>query len=148
MKTMILPAKFILLSTFVLYAMLMLPPSTHASAYLPTHAYNDDDSIHVVVDLMPEFQGGRRGMADFINQNLKYPPEAKRLNIKGKVYVKFVVDSSGQVVDVDLVRKGNPILDAEALRIVKAMPKWKPGKHKGQFVSVTQIVTVTFPPKR
>ncbi len=148
MKTMNLPSKLILFTSVVLYAFFMLPPTTHASDQKGVHYYNVDDSVYVVVDQMPEFQGGRRGMADFINQNLKYPPEAKRLNIKGKVYVKFTVDANGQVMDVDLVRKGNPILDAEALRVVKGMPKWKPGKHKGQFVSVTQIVTVTFPPKR
>ncbi len=109
---------------------------------------NDKDSVHLVVDQMPEFQGGRRGLAAYINQNLKYPEEAKRLNVKGKVYVKFVVGASGKVKDVHLVRKGNPILDAEAIRIVKLMPNWKPGKHKGQVVNVAQIVTISFPPKR
>lgn len=106
------------------------------------------DSVYLVVDQMPEFQGGRRGLASYINQNLKYPDEAKRLNIKGKVYVKFIVDNAGKVKEPALVRKGNPILDAEALRIVRQMPTWKPGKHGGEQVNVSLIVTISFPPKR
>ena len=115
---------------------------------LQSHDIVLEDSVYVVVDQMPEFQGGRRGLADFINKNLRYPTEAKRLNIKGKVYVKFIVNTDGQVMNVDLVRKGNPILDAEALRVVRSMPNWKPGVHKGSNVNVSLIVTVSFPPMR
>lgn len=146
MKTKLFFKTSLFISAFIiLFA--NLPQQAKAETLHRTLTFEVQDSVYLVVDQMPEFQGGRRGLASYINQNLKYPEEAKRLNIKGKVYVKFIVDSSGKVKEPTLVRKGNPILDAEALRIVRQMPTWKPGKHKGSHVNVSLIVTISFPPK-
>lgn len=114
---------------------------------LPNEAYtNTEDSVYLVVDQMPEFQGGRKGLATFIQQNLKYPEAVPKDQARGKVYVKFIVDVTGKVRDISLVRRGNQLFDNEALRIVRMMPSWKPGVHKGQPVNVTQIVTISFAP--
>lgn len=78
------------------------------------------------------FQGGDfTKFQKWIHDNLKYPPNAKEKGISGKVYVQFVVNTAGEVVDVKVVRSANPLLDEEAVRVVKSSPKWEPAKFKG-----------------
>jgi len=98
----------------------------------------------VVVEESPEFNGGNNAMVAYINNNLKYPAEAVKGKITGKVTVSFVVTKTGKVKDVAVVKPVNPALDAEAVRVISSMPDWKPGKQGGKGVDVLFRVPVEF----
>ena len=104
----------------------------------------DDDEFFMVVENMPEFPGGDLGLMKFIQKNVKYPAIAKEYNITGKVYVSFIVDKTGQVTNVKIVRGVDKNLDAEALRVVKSLPKYKPGKQRGKPVRVMFTIPINF----
>ena len=104
----------------------------------------DDDEFFMVVENMPEFPGGDLGLMKYIQKNVKYPPIAKEYNITGKVYVQFIVDKSGTVTNVKVVRGVDKNLDAEALRVVKSLPKYKPGKQRGKPVRVMFTIPINF----
>ena len=93
---------------------------------------------------MPEFPGGDAGLMKYIQNNVKYPPIAKEYNITGKVFVSFIVDKSGSVSDVKIARGVDKSLDAEALRVVKSLPKYKPGKQRGKAVRVMFTIPINF----
>jgi len=103
-----------------------------------------DDEFFMVVENMPEFPGGDLGLMKYIQKNVKYPPIAKEYNITGKVYVSFIVDKSGLVTNVKIVRGVDKNLDAEALRVVKSLPKYKPGKQRGKAVRVMFTIPINF----
>ena len=98
----------------------------------------------MVVENMPEFPGGDLGLMKYIQKNVKYPPIAKEYNITGKVYVQFIVDKSGIVTNVKVVRGVDKNLDAEAVRVVKSLPKYKPGKQRGKPVRVMFTIPINF----
>lgn len=100
--------------------------------------------VYDVVEQMPEFPGGMPEMFVFLSKNIKYPKEAMEKNQHGRVIVKFVVSSDGSLRDVAIVRSISPSLDAEALRVVKMMPKWNPGKVKGKAVDVKYVIPISF----
>ncbi|KRO64864.1 MAG: energy transducer TonB [Cryomorphaceae bacterium BACL11 MAG-121015-bin20] len=103
-----------------------------------------DEEFFMVVENMPEFPGGDAGLMKYIQKNVKYPPIAKEYNITGKVYVSFIVDKSGSVTDVKIARGVDKSLDAEALRVVKSLPKYKPGKQRGKAVRVMFTIPINF----
>jgi protein TonB len=103
-----------------------------------------DDEFFMVVENMPVFPGGDLGLMKYIQRNVKYPPIAKEYNITGKVYVSFIVDKSGSVTNVKIVRGVGKNLDAEALRVVKSLPKYKPGKQRGKAVRVMFTIPINF----
>lgn len=96
------------------------------------------------IEKKPEFIGGESGMLSFIAQNTEYPEHARQVDIQGVVYVEFVVSKTGTIKDVVLKRGVDPLLDKEALRVVSMMPKWKPGKQRGQAVNVSYIIPIRF----
>jgi TonB family protein len=104
----------------------------------------DTDKIYEQVEEMPSFPGGSNALLSFIAANLKYPVVAQENGIQGRVIVKFVVDKDGRITDVEITRSVDPSLDKEAMRIVKAMPKWKPGKLKGNCVRVKYTIPIVF----
>ena len=104
----------------------------------------DDEEFFMVVENMPEFPGGDLGLMKFIQKNVRYPAVAKEYNITGKVYVSFIVDKSGFVTNVKIVRGVDKNLDAEALRVVKSLPKYKPGKQRGKPVRVMFTIPINF----
>ena len=104
----------------------------------------DDEEFFMVVENMPEFPGGDLGLMKYIQKNVKYPPIAKEYNITGKVYVSFIVDKIGNVTNVKIVRGVDKNLDAEALRVVKSLPKYKPGKQRGKPVRVMFTIPINF----
>ncbi len=106
--------------------------------------YSADDYIYAVVEQMPEYPGGQMVLRKYIAENIKYPKEAQKKGIQGKVFVGFVVDKKGNVTDVKIVKGVDEFLDKEAVRVVKAMPKWKPGKEKGKPVNVNYTVPINF----
>ena len=103
-----------------------------------------DGDVFDVVEEMPQYPGGSAAMMTFLRDNIKYPADAVKDSIQGRVIVQFVVDKQGNVVNPTLMRKVHPSLDAEALRVVGAMPKWKPGKQNGEVVNVKYTLPVTF----
>lgn len=100
--------------------------------------------VFFIVDDMPEFPGGELALRQHIAGAVKYPDDAQKNGIQGKVYVTFVVSKDGTVADAKIARGVNPSLDAEALRVVSTLPKWVPGKQKGQAVNVSYTVPINF----
>jgi len=110
------------------------------------HAKSDQhqDEVMVTVDEMPEYPGGIVALTNFMAQTVRYPVEAQRKGIQGRVYVSFVVEKNGSVGVVKIARGVYPDLDAEAMRVVNLLPKWKPGKQKGKLVRVSYTVPINF----
>jgi TonB family protein len=102
------------------------------------------DQVFVVVEEMPEFPGGEQALRDFIAKEVKYPEDAKKAGIQGKVYVTFVVDKTGKVLDAKIARSASPSLDKEALRVTESLPAWKPGKQRGENVAVSYTIPIQF----
>lgn len=97
------------------------------------------------VEVMPEFKGGNKAMMEFLMMNMKYPESAVKAKQQGKAVVGFVVKKDGTVSDVYIVKStGYDVLDNEAMRVVKSMPAWEPGKQKGKPVDVKYFVPITF----
>ena len=97
-----------------------------------------------VVEQMPQFPGGTGKLFEFLSMNVKYPAEAEKNDVQGRVIVTFVVEKDGEVSNAKVVKSVNPALDAEALRVINAMPKWTPGMQGGEPVRVKYTVPVTF----
>ena len=94
---------------------------------------------------MPEFPGGLVDMFNFIRETLQYPVDAQELGVQGKVICQFVVNIDGSLSDIVVSRSsGFPSLDVEAVRIIKAMPKWLPGENRGEYVRVRYTAPITF----
>ena len=104
----------------------------------------DNDTVYDVVEVAPEFPGGMDQMAKYLSENINYPEEAKDKGISGRVFISFVVEKDGSVNDVKVMRSVGGGCDEEALRVVKAMPKWKPGLQKGKPVRVHYILPIFF----
>lgn len=103
-----------------------------------------ENKIFEVVEQMPSFPGGPSALMQYLSENIKYPVVAQENGVQGRVVVSFVVERDGSITDVNVVRSVDPSLDREATRVVKAMPKWLPGKQNGQAVRVKYNVPVSF----
>ena len=117
---------------------------TIAQVYVGDEEEEEDTQVFVVVEDMPEFPGGEVALRQWINSHVKYPVIAAENGIQGKVYVQFVVDRDGSVNNVVVARGVDPSLDQEAIRVVKQLPKWKPGKQRGKPVRVSYTVPINF----
>ena len=104
----------------------------------------DGQVVFTVVEEMPEFPGGEKALRDFIVSTVKYPEDAKKDGIQGKVFVSFVVKSDGTVGNAKIARSANPLLDNEAIRVINLLPTWKPGKQGGKEVNVAYTIPVQF----
>lgn len=142
-------AKYLLL--FPLMALLMAVGNVEAVAQekgqkpRPTAVPEDTTTVFNVVEQMPEFpDGGMPAMMAFISKNMKYPAEAAKNKVGGRVIVQFVVDKDGSITESTVIRSVSPELDAEALRVVNLMPKWKPGMIKGEPVRVKFTIPLAF----
>lgn len=102
------------------------------------------EEIFVVVENQPEFPGGSTAMMKFLGDNIKYPVIAQENGIQGRVICNFVVERDGSITDVQVVRGVDPSLDREAVRVIQSMPKWTPGKQRGQPVRVRFTLPVVF----
>ena len=113
-------------------------------------AQTEENKVFDYVDQMPSFPGGSTFLIQYLSSQIKYPVVAEENGIEGKVITSFVVDTDGSITDVKVVRSVDPSLDKEAVRVIKDMPKWKPGMQNGKVVRVKYTVPVTFrlqPPK-
>jgi periplasmic protein TonB len=104
----------------------------------------DDDELFTVVDQQPEYEGGYDAMMAFIKANMKYPANARRMQIEGTVHVSFIVSKTGEISDVKVLRGIMTECDREAVRVVQMMPRWKPGKQNGRSVNVRFILPLKF----
>jgi protein TonB len=102
------------------------------------------DEIFMGVEQNPQFPGGMKQMGEFLQKNLRYPPAASRANVSGKVYLQFVVNTDGSIVDVTVIKGIGFNCDEEAVRVVKKMPLWQPGKQSGRAVRVRFTLPVVF----
>lgn len=107
-------------------------------------AKENSEETFMVVEEMPEFEGGQDSLITFIVKNTSYPIEAIEKKIEGRCFVQFTIDTDGNINDIKVIRGINPILDAEAIRVVESMPKWKPGKQEGKLVKVSYILPIVF----
>jgi protein TonB len=104
-----------------------------------------EEEIFTIVESMPEFPGGgQEALFKYLQKTMKYPQIAKENGIQGTVFVNFVVGKDGKIRDAKILRGVNKMLDEEAIRVVKAMPSWKPGKQRGKPVSVSYNLPIKF----
>ena len=103
-----------------------------------------NNKVYVVVEQMPSFPGGDSALLKYLFENIKYPMSALKAQKQGRVMVRFTVEKDGAITNVKVARSVTPSLDAEAVRAIKSMPKWSPGKQGGEFVRVKYNVPVTF----
>lgn len=106
---------------------------------------DDEDVVFVIVEKMPEFPGGQQALWNFLANNVKYPVIAQESGIQGRAVCQFIVNRDGSITDVEVVKSaGDPSLDKEAVRVMKLMPKWKPGMQNGKTVRVKYSLPVSF----
>ena len=103
-----------------------------------------NNMVYDVVEVMPQYPGGQIAMLKYIMENIKYPKQIMEEGIQGRVTVSFIVEKDGRVSNVRLLRSVQPLLDKEAVRVVKSMPKWTPGKQNGKPVRVRFNLPVMF----
>ena len=104
----------------------------------------DSDGVYLMPDQLPEFPGGIQAMMKFLSTNIKYPVEAQKKGISGRVIVQFVIMEDATLDQAKVIRGVDPLLDEEALRVVKSMPKWKPGMDRGEAVKVRFTAPIMF----
>lgn len=120
-------------------------PEGYGIRYVPVQEEPvEENTVYEVVDNMPEFPGGMIALMDFIENNIQYPVETQKKGMQGRVVVQFIVDEDGCIIEPNIVRSVEPFLDEEALRIIKILPKWKPGTLYGKPVKVKFTVPVAF----
>ena len=100
--------------------------------------------VFTIVEEMPEYPGGLNKLTDYLTKNIKYPQMARESGIQGRVFVNFVVEPDGSVSNINVMRSLGGGCDEEAVRVVKNMPKWKPGRQRGKAVRVSYILPIMF----
>ena len=130
----------------MLKALFVIPVATLAvSVFANTQPQQPDTKTFTVVEEMPKFKGGESAMMEFLMMNMKYPQTAVKAKQQGIAIVGFVVRKDGTIGDVQITKSaGHAVLDEEAMRVVKSMPAWEPGKQKGKPVNVKYYVPITF----
>ena len=129
--------------TMSLLAAAQTPQKTQAPRQQTAQEQADDNTIFTIVEQMPEFPGGMEALYQFLAANIKYPGGPDDC-VSGKIIVSFVIEKDGTVSDAKVVRKLHPAFDEEALRVVKLMPKWEPGRQEGKPVRVQFHLPINF----
>lgn len=110
--------------------------------YVPTPA--DKNVVFEVVEQMPEFPGGMAKLMEYISKNIQYPAEAQTAGTQGRVIIQMIIDENGKINNPRVLQGVDPLLDAEAIRLMNAMPNWKPGTQRGVTVKVKYTIPVVF----
>lgn len=118
--------------------------NTKPAIEAPVHVEKTEESIFTTVEKMPEYKGGIRALGEYLNKNLKFPSQAQRAGVGGKVFVSFVVMGDGSISQLSVSKGIGFGCDEEALRVVSKMPNWIPGKQSGRPVSVRFTLPITF----
>lgn len=103
-----------------------------------------DGEVYQIVDDMPKFPGGEDALFKFLGENIQYPEKAKELGVQGVVYVSFVIEESGELGNVKVIRGIGAGCDEEAIRVIKSMPNWKPGTINGKEVRVQYNLPIRY----
>ena len=103
-----------------------------------------NEKVFDVVEQMPEYPGGMQALFEFLKENIKYPEDAQKQKVEGRVIATFVVETDGSISNIEVVKHAFPSLDAEAVRVIQAMPKWTPGKQSGKVVRVKYTIPINF----
>jgi TonB family protein len=145
----VIPVLFLLIGVFSCESEMKNPENIVKDALssdqsTETNEINSADSVFVEVENTPEFPGGNDALMNFIASNVKYPQVAKENGITGKVFVQFVVSKDGSVKNVTIARGVDKLLDEEALRVIKSLPNWTPGKNRGVAVNVQFTIPINF----
>lgn len=114
------------------------------SAIAVVEEERDTGEIFMIVEEMPEFPGGDAALQRYLATSIRYPVIAQENGIQGRVYIQFVINQQGEVTNAVILRGVDPSLDREALRVVQAMPKWKPGRQRNRPVRVSYTVPINF----
>ena len=114
------------------------------SAIVVEEEERDTGEIFMIVEEMPEFPGGDAALQRYLASSIRYPVIAQENGIQGRVYIQFVINQQGEVTNAVILRGVDPSLDREALRVVQAMPKWKPGRQRNRPVRVSYTVPINF----
>ena len=112
--------------------------------YASKQAPAEEDPIFEVVENMPEFAGGMGGLMQYLSKNIKYPVEAQKAGIQGRVIMQVIIDKNGNVTNPKVTQPVDPLLDTEAIRVTASMPKWKPGTQRGMPVNVKYTFPIVF----
>ena len=112
--------------------------------YASKQAPAEEDPVFEVVENMPEFAGGMGGLMQYLSKNIKYPVEAQKAGIQGRVIMQVIIDKNGNVTNPKVTQPVDPLLDTEAIRVTASMPKWKPGTQRGMPVNVKYTVPIVF----
>ena len=137
------------ISTLVLLAVVFAPAEANAQnkKVKKARTHKDtttDDKVYEVCEQMPTYEGGDAALLKYLTDSVKYPELAKKHGVQGRVVIGFIVEKDGSLTDVKVLRHVDIALDAEALRVVKGMPKWIPGCQDEQLVRVRYNVPVSF----
>jgi len=146
-KRMAQPAFAMVLLFAPIWATAQDEPTIQAPLHPPAPTEMSTKESDVLVEApekMPEFPGGEKLMMTYIGRTVKYPEEAKENGIGGRVYLSFVVERDGSLSDIRVLRSAHPLLDREAIRVVKTMPKWTPGEQNGEPRRVKYTLPFTF----
>ena len=112
--------------------------------YASKQAPAEEDPVFEVVENMPEFAGGMGGLMQYLSKNIKYPVEAQKAGIQGRVIMQVIIDKNGNVTNPKVTQHVDPLLDTEAIRVTASMPKWKPGTQRGMPVNVKYTFPIVF----
>jgi TonB family protein len=118
--------------------------ATQEKAMKSSQASSSGEQVYNAVEKMPTFPGGDEARIDFMMKNLKYPEQAKKNGVQGKVFVTFIVETDGSLTNVKVMRGIGAGCDEEAVRVIKLMPKWTPGIEKGKPVKVQFVLPIKF----
>jgi protein TonB len=130
---------------FIFITAAMLAGSMMAQTPAQNDSIDNEIVEFTVVEQMPEFPGGQNGLIQYLSKNIMYPIVAKENKIQGRTLVSFVVEKDGKISNVQVLRSsGDMMLDREAMRVIRTMPRWRPGYMKGQPVRVQYQIPITF----
>ena len=150
MKNLFTPLALLLLPSFNLKAPNVISPNNEKNGPTILRTVGDDstesdqEEVYQVVEQQPSFPGGREELFKYLTYNVKYPIDATKNKIEGRVLVTFVVEHDGSISNVDVANSVYPSLDKESIRVVSGMPKWIPGKANGKTVRVKYTIPITF----
>ncbi|MCQ2198433.1 MAG: energy transducer TonB [Paludibacteraceae bacterium] len=136
-KFFLLASMFLSVNSFVRAESPAIDPAVAA-------AEDHEEEVYRIVEKKAQFPGGKSALVKFISENVKYPEEAQELGINGNVFVQFEVKSDGSVGDARVVRSVHPLLDEEAVRVVKSMPDWIPAELQGKPVNSWYTLPIKF----
>ncbi|HZW37822.1 MAG TPA: M56 family metallopeptidase [Ignavibacteriaceae bacterium] len=136
--------RFAFLIPIIFIAVLSLNFITTGSSSMIINLNYHQDSVYTEPEVMPEYPGGQKALIDYMINNIKYPEVEKKAGIQGKVLVEFVIEKDGSITNVKIKEAVHEGLDAEALRVISGMPKWKPGTAKGEPVRTEMILPIMF----